>query len=199
MSAVSKISLMPNGTPPSRVVCRALPSSRALANANSAAKWLHARTTGSRSAIRSRQLRTTASAVNSPRPTRRTKLVAERRCGSTFGMKAPRGPAVVWVFSHSATRSACGNCGRLFARSAEIGHNCVRPVAMMSQAASPPDFPLPPLRGGSYSAEVAAGPRGPVAVYQFAFEGRRARRLLVLEARPLRRLPDRIARPEEAA
>jgi ADP-heptose:LPS heptosyltransferase len=50
---------------------------------------------------------------------------------------------------------------------------------MMSQAASSPDFPPP--RAGNYSAEVIAGPRGPVAVYHFAFEGRRGRRLLVLK------------------
>ncbi len=52
---------------------------------------------------------------------------------------------------------------------------------MMSQAASPPDFPTPPLRAGNYSAEVVEGPRGPLAVYHFAFEGRRGRRLLVLK------------------
>ena len=85
------------------------------------------------------------------------------------------------VFSHSATPSACGNCGHLFARSAEIGHNSVCPVEMMSQAASPSDFPVPPLRAGNYSAEIVSGPRGPVAVYQFAFEGRGGRRLLVLK------------------
>jgi len=52
---------------------------------------------------------------------------------------------------------------------------------MMSQVTNPPDFPVPPLRAGNYSAEVVAGPRGPVAVYHFAFEGRRCRRLLVLK------------------
>jgi hypothetical protein len=52
---------------------------------------------------------------------------------------------------------------------------------MMSQAASPPDFPVPPLRAGNYSAKVVAGPRGPVAVYRFAFDGRGGRRLLVLK------------------
>jgi ADP-heptose:LPS heptosyltransferase len=52
---------------------------------------------------------------------------------------------------------------------------------MMSQAASPPDFPAPPLRAGNYSAEIVAGPRGPVAIYQFAFEERGRRRLLVLK------------------
>jgi ADP-heptose:LPS heptosyltransferase len=52
---------------------------------------------------------------------------------------------------------------------------------MISQAASPPDFPAPPLRAGNYSAEVVAGPRGPIAVYEFAFEGRGSRRLLVLK------------------
>jgi ADP-heptose:LPS heptosyltransferase len=40
---------------------------------------------------------------------------------------------------------------------------------------------VPPLRAGNYSAEIVAGPRGPVAVYQFAFEGRGSRRLLVLK------------------
>src|SRR5438874_10041983 len=180
MSAVSKISLMPNGTPLSRVFCRLSSASHALAHAESAARWLHARTTGSRSTIRSRQLRTTASLVSSPPSTRRTKLVAERRCGSTFGIKAPRADNGL-VFSHSATPSACGNCGHLFARSAEMGHNSVRPDKMMSQAATPPDFPAPPLRAGNYSAEILVGPRGPVAVYHFAFEGRRGRRLLVLK------------------
>jgi ADP-heptose:LPS heptosyltransferase len=52
---------------------------------------------------------------------------------------------------------------------------------MMSQAASPPDFSVPPLRTGNYSAEIVAGPRGPVAVYQFAFEKPGDRRLLVLK------------------
>src|ERR1700731_4948423 len=52
---------------------------------------------------------------------------------------------------------------------------------MMSQAASPPDFSVPPLRTGSYSAEILAGPRGPVAVYQFAFEKPGGRRLLILK------------------
>ena len=52
---------------------------------------------------------------------------------------------------------------------------------MIPQAASPPDFPAPPLRAGNYSAEVVAGPRGPIAVYRFAFEGRDSRRLLVLK------------------
>ena len=52
---------------------------------------------------------------------------------------------------------------------------------MMSQAAIPPDFPAPPLRAGNYSAEIVAGPRGPVAVYRFAFAGRVGRRLLVLK------------------
>ena len=52
---------------------------------------------------------------------------------------------------------------------------------MMPQAASPPDLPVPPLQAGNYSAEIVAGPRGPVAVYQFAFEGRAGRRLLVLK------------------
>jgi ADP-heptose:LPS heptosyltransferase len=51
----------------------------------------------------------------------------------------------------------------------------------MSQAATPPDFTLPPLRAGNYSAEIVAGPRGPVAVYQFAFERQGGRRLLVLK------------------
>jgi ADP-heptose:LPS heptosyltransferase len=52
---------------------------------------------------------------------------------------------------------------------------------MISQAASPPDFPAPPLQAGNYSAEIVAGTRGPVAVYHFAFEGRRGRRLVVLK------------------
>jgi ADP-heptose:LPS heptosyltransferase len=52
---------------------------------------------------------------------------------------------------------------------------------MLSQAASPPDFSVPPLRSGSYSAEIVAGPRGPVAVYQFAFEQPGGRRLLILK------------------
>src|SRR5271163_4951193 len=52
---------------------------------------------------------------------------------------------------------------------------------MMSQASNSPDFPVPPLRAGNYSAEIVAGPRGPVAVYQFSFEGRGRRRLLVLK------------------
>jgi ADP-heptose:LPS heptosyltransferase len=40
---------------------------------------------------------------------------------------------------------------------------------------------VPPLRAGNYSAEIVAGPRGPLAVYQFAFEGQGGRRLLVLK------------------
>ena len=69
----------------------------------------------------------------------------------------------------------------MFARSAEMSDNSVHPVAMMSQAATPPDFPVPPLRAGNYSAEILAGPRGPVGVYHFAFEERRGRRLLVMK------------------
>src|SRR5205814_6342622 len=45
----------------------------------------------------------------------------------------------------------------------------------------PSDSSVPPLRAGNYSAEIAAGPRGPVAIYHFAFEGGRGRRLLVLK------------------
>src|ERR1700720_2033298 len=101
------------------------------------------------------------------------------------------------VFSHNGTPSACGNCGCLFARSAEIGHNWVRPVAMISQAASPPDFPAPPPRAGNYSAEVVAGPRGPIAVYQFAFEGRDSRRLVVLKLDHYGGFPIRVAAPEK--
>jgi len=51
----------------------------------------------------------------------------------------------------------------------------------MLQPASPPDFPVPPLQAGNYSAEVVAGPRGPIAVHHFTFEGRPGRRLLVLK------------------
>jgi ADP-heptose:LPS heptosyltransferase len=40
---------------------------------------------------------------------------------------------------------------------------------------------MPPLRAGNYSAAILAGPRGPVAVYQFTFEGRGGRRLIVLK------------------
>jgi ADP-heptose:LPS heptosyltransferase len=39
----------------------------------------------------------------------------------------------------------------------------------------------PPHRAGSYTADVMSGPRGPLAIYHFAFENRRARRLLVLK------------------
>lgn len=38
-----------------------------------------------------------------------------------------------------------------------------------------------PLHGGSYKAEIVAGPRGPLAIYRFARDGRRGRRLLVLK------------------
>ena len=52
---------------------------------------------------------------------------------------------------------------------------------MISQDASPPALPVPPPRAGNHLAEVVAGPKGPVAVYHFSFEGRRGRRLLVLK------------------
>src|SRR5215472_19309180 len=52
---------------------------------------------------------------------------------------------------------------------------------MMSQAASSPYLPIPPRQAGHYSAEVVTGPAGPIALYHFAFEGRRGRRLLVLK------------------
>src|SRR5215470_4800719 len=52
---------------------------------------------------------------------------------------------------------------------------------MTSQDASPPALPVPPPRAGNHLAEVVTGPRGPVAVYHFSFEGRRGRRLLVLK------------------
>src|SRR6516162_2270548 len=86
MSAVSKMSLTPNGTPLSSIFLPDLSRSRAWVNAASPARWLHARTTGSRSAIRARQLATTDSAVSSPASIRRTRVVAARRFGSAFGM-----------------------------------------------------------------------------------------------------------------
>ena len=52
---------------------------------------------------------------------------------------------------------------------------------MISQDASPPALPVPPPRAGNHLAEVVTGPRGPVAVYHFSFEGRHGRRLLVLK------------------
>ena len=69
----------------------------------------------------------------------------------------------------------------MFARIAHIGHNFVLLGRMMSQAASPHDFPVPPRRAGHYSTEVVTGPRGPLAIYRFAFEERAGRRLLVLK------------------
>ncbi len=51
----------------------------------------------------------------------------------------------------------------------------------MSDAESLPDLPIPVPRAGHYAAEIIAGPRGPLAIYRFAFEGRRGRRLLVLK------------------
>jgi ADP-heptose:LPS heptosyltransferase len=52
---------------------------------------------------------------------------------------------------------------------------------MKSQPANLPDFPTPARQAGHYSAEVIAGPRGPLGVYHFVFEERRGRRLLVLK------------------
>ncbi|MBV9201354.1 MAG: hypothetical protein JO320_09520 [Alphaproteobacteria bacterium] len=52
---------------------------------------------------------------------------------------------------------------------------------MTSQDASLPAFSVPPARAGNHSAEVVAGPRGPVAFYHFIYEARRGRRLLVLK------------------
>src|SRR5215471_639363 len=53
--------------------------------------------------------------------------------------------------------------------------------AMISQDESPPAFSAPPARAGNHSAEVIAGPRGPVAFFHFTCETRRGRRLLVLK------------------
>src|SRR6516225_9527807 len=100
MSALSKMSLRPNGTPFSNVFLPDLSRSWALARAVSPARWLHARTTGSRSAIRARQLATTASAVSSPASIRRTRVVAARRFGSAFGMAQSRGAEVSPIYAH---------------------------------------------------------------------------------------------------
>src|SRR6516165_11294488 len=100
MSALSKMSLRPNGTPFSKLFLPDLSRSRALANAASPARWLHARTTGSRSAIRARQLSTTASAVSSPASIRRTRVVAARRFDSAFGMAQSRGAEVSPIYAH---------------------------------------------------------------------------------------------------
>src|SRR6516164_5663261 len=100
MSALSKMSLRPNGTPLSKVFLPDRSTSRARASAASPARWLHARTTGSRSAIRARQLATTASAVSSPASIRRTRVVAARRFNSAFGMAQSRGAEVSPIYAH---------------------------------------------------------------------------------------------------
>src|SRR6516165_6450225 len=105
MSALSKMSLRPNGTPLSSVFFPDLSRSRAWANAASPARWLHARTTGSRSAIRARQLATTASAVSSPCSIRRTRVVAARRFGSAFGMAVSPGPLSPAIYAHPHGRA----------------------------------------------------------------------------------------------
>jgi ADP-heptose:LPS heptosyltransferase len=46
---------------------------------------------------------------------------------------------------------------------------------------APPDWPVPPPYAGKYMADVVAGPRGPLAVYRFAFANKSRRRLLVLK------------------
>jgi len=51
----------------------------------------------------------------------------------------------------------------------------------MTSAVSPPAGSAPPRNAGSYTVEVIPSPRGPLAIYHFAFENRRERRLLVLK------------------
>ncbi len=90
------MSFKPNGTPPSNapVPARlpALSKARAAASAAGPARKAQARTTGSRSAIRSRQLAATSSAVSIPPSIRRTISVAGKRWGSSFGIgvKSPQ-------------------------------------------------------------------------------------------------------------
>ena len=79
---------------------------RAAASAASPSRWAQARTTGSRSRMRSRQLCTTASAVRVPSSISPAKLVADRRCGSTFCMAETsgcRGRALSSTALHPAT------------------------------------------------------------------------------------------------
>src|SRR5207237_1219592 len=63
----------------------------------------------------------------------------------------------------------------------EVAPRAHHRLAVGNPLEAAPDFPAPPLRAGNYSAEIVAGPRGPVAVYRFAFAGRVGRRLLVLK------------------
>jgi hypothetical protein len=55
------------------------------------------------------------------------------------------------------------------------------PAEGKTPAANSPIFPAPPRNGGSYTAEVISGPRGPLAIYHFGCENRSGRRLLVLK------------------
>src|SRR5579875_2465522 len=80
------MSLRANGTPLSRLRLPERSRARAAARAASPARWLQARTTGSRAAMRARQLAITASAVNVPSAIRRTSVVADRRQGSASGI-----------------------------------------------------------------------------------------------------------------
>src|SRR5215470_15555770 len=72
--------------------------------------------------MRARQLSTSASAVSSPSSSSRTKVVAARRFGSTFGMARPFTTGGEPVLSHTAAEGAfakfvCGGC--LLARGAQ--------------------------------------------------------------------------------
>ena len=55
------------------------------------------------------------------------------------------------------------------------------PAEGTTPAANSPISPAPPRNGGSYTAEVISGPRGPLAIYHFVCENRSGRRLLVLK------------------
>ena len=199
MSAVSKMSLMPNGTPleqaSSAAPCR---SSRALVNAASPARWLQARTTGSRSAIRSRQLRTTAS---------RGQLAALDQAnqagrGKTmwFDFRHEGTPGRQW-FRYLATVRRQAHAGIAGAYLPAPHRSAITPSAGRNDVTSRKPSRLPGAAAtgrqlfGRNRRRSSRTSRGLSIRIRGAGRPAAAR----LEARPLRRLPDRIARPEKAA
>src|SRR5215831_2532550 len=66
-----------------------------------------------------------------------------------------------------------------------MGHSCVSRAGLDTMFRPEKWGPLastvPRRRTGSYRVEVISGPRGPLAIYHFAIDNRRARRLLVLK------------------
>ena len=129
ISAVSKMSLTPIGTPCSAPeaspAAKAASASRACARASSGSRCSHACTSPSRAAMRSRQALTSATEVSSPRRMASAAAVAESDVGS-----AMRGRLILSdSLSGPIEASAAGPCGK-----AATGPHCMVSTSLSGRA-----------------------------------------------------------------